>query len=249
MKRWFKFFRSFFLKLFIITIICILIRLFIFEIYYIPSSSMENTLKKGDYILVSKLHYGPRLPRNIMEIPIINIFANNFISDKRVKELTQSGKPYNRVKLFNTVKEGDVIVFNTPFYQTGFSVKRCFKAPSDTLSNFLNSKIRFSNQLFISSDSIGNILIPWKGMKNCNNIIVGKDFIHERGINDSLIEKFHFKYDYYYVLGDNANSSTDSRSWGLIQDDHIVGKAIYILFSKDEKKEKVRWSRMFKRIR
>lgn len=246
-KRWYKFFFSFLFKMIIITVICILFRLFVFEIYYIPSSSMESTLKKGDYILVSKLHYGPRLPRNIMEIPIINIFANSFISNKRKKELIQSEKPYHRINLFTNVKKDDVIVFNTPIYLSGFSVKRCSKVPSDTLSNFFNSKIRFSSKLFISSDSIGNIIIPWKGMQSFDNVILGKDYI-DRGANDSLIKDHLFKFDYFYVLGDNANFSTDSRSWGLIQDDHVVGKALCILFSKDEEKDKVRWSRIFKSI-
>ncbi len=178
-------FLSLFYKLLIITIISIVVKLFVFEVYYIPSSSMENTLKKGDYILVSKIHYGPRLPRNIMEIPIINIFAHTLLPSEKIRKLTLSDKPYKRVNLFSKVKKGDVIVFNTPFYQSGFSVKRCAKVPKNAL---------------------------------------------------------------YYMLGDNPKQSTDSRSWGLLQEDHIVGKAICVLYSKDDKKG-IRWPRIIKKIK
>lgn len=49
---------------------------------------------------------------------------------------------------------------------------------------------------------------------------------------DTLLTEYHFKHDYYFMLGDNVNYSYDSRNWGLLPDDFILGVGQFIWFSK-----------------
>ncbi len=90
---------------FIVILIAFVIRLFAFEIYYIPSSSMENTLYEGDVVLVSKLHYGTVLPETPEEIPLFRIIG------KGNSNITNKHLDYKRFWGFSEIRRGDVIVF------------------------------------------------------------------------------------------------------------------------------------------
>ncbi len=71
-------------------------------------------------------------------------------------------------------------------------------------------------------------------------------------INDEPTEKYTFDMDYYFMMGDNRHNSADSRFWGFVPEDHIVGKASIVLFSTDKEKKfpkNIRWGRMFNRIK
>lgn len=67
-------------------------------------------------------------------------------------------------------------------------------------------------------------------------------------LGDSVIRKYSFRQDYYFVAGDLAINSQDSRYWGLLPEEYIVGKAVRIWKSVDKGTDRVRWNRIFKRI-
>ncbi len=67
-------------------------------------------------------------------------------------------------------------------------------------------------------------------------------------INGEKATSYSFKQDYYFMMGDNRHNSADSRFWGFVPFDHIVGKAVFIWFSKDPETG-IRWSRLFSLVR
>jgi signal peptidase I len=68
-------------------------------------------------------------------------------------------------------------------------------------------------------------------------------------IDGELATTYTFEQDYYFMMGDNRHGSLDSRFWGFVPEDHIVGKASYIWFSVDPAKGGVRWNRIFSSIK
>jgi signal peptidase I len=75
----------------------------------------------------------------------------------------------------------------------------------------------------------------------------GKDIL----INGQKADSYTFKMNYYWMMGDNRHDSEDSRYWGFVPEDHIVGKALFIWMSLDENGSflnKIRWSRLFRGV-
>lgn len=119
-----------FLSLFFVGL-SILTRVFVLEIYRVPSSSMENALYPGDHIILSKLNYGPKLPRSPFEIPWVNLL---FYADKTASD--RSGTlwwTYHRWSGFSAIKHNDIVVFKRGDDESEFLVKRCIGVAGDTL--------------------------------------------------------------------------------------------------------------------
>lgn len=271
----------------IVVFVFILLRVFVFGSYKIPTDSMEPTIIPGDYILVNKLAYGAR---------IFDLF--DAIEGKKVKIKRMSG--------YSRIKNNDVLVFHIPHPNTWdkiemnmskYFIKRCIGIPGDTLrivngiyvinsdttKNYGNIKAekmlsRMSKEMLPNGvyhtfpwDStlnwnikdFGPLYIPRKGdriiLGRTNSLLYKKIIEWEKGYSLSLLQDtlrdnknplltYTFSHNYYFMGGDKVENSQDSRYWGLLPDDLIVGKASFIWKSKEPYSNKIRWKRVFKKI-
>ncbi|MFR9624121.1 MAG: signal peptidase I, partial [Rikenellaceae bacterium] len=81
-----------------------------------------------------------------------------------------------------------------------------------------------------------------------NDLRVDGDTIY---VNDQIAQEYTFKMNYYWMMGDNRHNSADSRFWGFVPEDHIVGKASFVWLSLDSEGSfpfNIRWDRIFKKI-
>ncbi|GHT59106.1 signal peptidase I [Bacteroidia bacterium] len=116
-----------------------------------------------------------------------------------------------------------------------------------------------------SRDNYGPLWIPQKGatisLDEKNLALYSHCIVNYEGntlqkngnqilINGKATDSYTFKYDYYFMMGDNRHNSRDSRSWGFVPEDHVVGKPILIWLSLDEDRGwfngKIRWNRIFR---
>jgi len=326
-------------------LIALFTKSFLFEIYNIPSQSMESTIVPGDYIFVNKLKYGPRLPLTPLAFP----FAHSEIPVLGQKSYSEKWTwPYTRLPGFSSVQKGDVVLFNYPLGIEPIDrrqnyIKRCMATPGDTLE-IVNGKVLVNGELLAfpedgqydyniitngkrldrewmgqwgvseggprrnlknhfkyalpekiidslkaqdyietieranldkgiippyakmfpndpvnfpwNRDNLGPIVLPSKGdsvLLNKNNIALYRKMLqlHEQvektketeGTQESVLAAFEemsekdtdslvlVQKDYYFMMGDNRHQSSDSRFWGFVPEDHIVGRASYVLFS------------------
>lgn len=158
------------------------IKLLAFDIYKIPSSSMENMLYPGDVIVVNKLQYGPKLPRSPFEIPWVNLaFYMNKDARARMKETWWD---YSRWNGTTTIKQGDVFVFNSTWNKDFILVKRCVGLPGDTL-RIKKGEIYTNSIVFNSPETVKN---------NCSFHIKNRKLLYK--IIDSIPIEGYINYDY-----------------------------------------------------
>lgn len=265
----------------------ILLRVFVFGSYKIPTDSMEPAIIPGDYVLVNKLAYGARL---------FDLFD------------AAEGKKVNirRAPGYTRVKNNDVVVFHIPHPNTWdkiemnmskYFIKRCIGIPGDTLriingfyvinsdttkkygnivaeqllscqsKDFLPDGVYhtfpWDNTLNWNIKDFGPLYIPRKGDKivldRTNSLLYKKIIEWEKGYpltfkndtlwdNDIPLSTHIFSHNYYFMGGDKVENSQDSRYWGLLPDDLIVGKTAFIWKSEEPYSGKIRWNRILKRI-
>jgi len=123
-----------------------------------------------------------------------------------------------------------------------------------------------SEQFTWTRDNFGPLWIPAKGATinlTTDNLILyervirnyeGQQLVIKNGvafINGKKADKYTFKMDYYWMMGDNRHNSADCRAWGFVPEDHIVGKPICVWLSLDKDRSlfdgKIRWNRFFKK--
>lgn len=317
----------------------IIVRTLFFDLFRIPTPSMEKNLLVGDYLFVSKLHYGTRLPLTL-GVP----FSSWNVPGIRF--------PYTRLPGFSEIERGDAIVFNYPPEEAPIDrkmhyIKRVIGMPGETVAvrdkvvqingeplplgtgmqqfwyvykndpryRLPSSRLRelgvsdvrptrdasvvrvlatrraieamnawpwiervepyiardeaFSALMYpagrgYTPDNYGPISVPAQGetvvLTDENWPIyqpiieryegratqkVGSDAFR---IDGERTTTYTFRQDYYFVMGDNRDNSEDSRFWGVVPEDHIVGKALFTYFSWDSESNLPRFSRIFRGI-
>jgi len=304
-------------------LIVLVLRAFLFEPFRIPTPSMEKTLLVGDFLFVSKLHYGARTP-NTVGIPFTGLYLPGL-------EL-----PQTRLPGFDDPDRGDVAVFNYPPERGPVErktpyIKRLVGMPGDTLvlldkvlyvngERFALAPTQEQNWIVTPSENVGiprarldevgaellgtipgtnRIVInappaaaeairAWsyvasvegysipEGRSNGPMFPAGAGFNRDNygpivvpaagqtvrltpetwptvediitryeghsaemlgngryRIDGDLAETYTFRQDYYFAMGDNRDNSQDSRFWGFVPHDHLVGKAVLVFFSLD----------------
>lgn len=208
-----------------VILVVFVLRSFIVEPFKIPSGSMLPTLQIGDFILVDKNTYGIRLP-------VLNV------------KVIERGSP----------QRGDVIVFRYPEDPSLDYIKRVVAVPGDTVAYQ-------DKQLTVNGQRIA--LAPLDDYLDTQRMIYLKQFRESLGpgghrllvdprdppIREDAglfsVHRENCRYNHagvickvpeghYFVLGDNRDNSRDSRYWGFVPDENIVGKAFFIWFNFSE---------------
>ena len=349
------------------TVVATLIQLYWFQMFVIPTGSMESTLMAGDYILVNKVSYGPRVPMTPLSFPFVHNTMP--LNDTKPSFSTAWERSYRRLAGTDQVKRGDVVVFNFPegdtvvmeqpamsYYELlrnddfGSTVEERREylkknytiavRPLDKKENYIKRCVAVAGDSLVVVDGV----VYTDGVKECAvatrqyiyaNGDTGRAIALERPIMDSEIAnyadqnpvkagklsegdrgmliphltvgevskwdldnfgpvwvpkagatieltpenmamygrciavyeqravkqqdgkvfidgkeatEYTFLMDYYFMMGDNRHESLDSRFWGFVPEDHIVGKAAFVWFSVDPNGGGIRWDRIFTRI-
>ena len=199
-------------------IIAIIIRSFIFQPFYIPSSSMEPTLLIGDRIFVSKYIYG----FSKHSFP----FSPNLFS-KRI--------------FYKKPQQGDPVVFKTPADNRTDYIKRLIGLPGDEIQ-FIEGDIFINNKKIIRNKIATNNLLRCGKISFEVNLYEetlpnGKKYIAAYNKAGTLQNTKQFKVpeNHFFFLGDNRDCSKDSRfsNVGYVNFVNLVGKAQIIFFSND----------------
>lgn len=206
----------------------IFFRAFFFDIKRLPSGAMSPSVLAGDFIITYRWPYGNYGAWGI------NIGGPN--------ELSEQEKP----------DYGDVITFKYPINPTVEYIKRIVGLPGD--------KISYKNKTLLVNGKEAKK--TYEGDYNYFQLQVSpvkaKTYKENNGKNSYRIQLLEmddptgpggFKEvtipdGQYFVLGDNRDRSNDSRFFGFLPEDHITGKVLYVFFSYDLVKKKVRWDRL-----
>ncbi len=198
------------------------VRGFIVEPFRIPSGSMLPTLEKGDMIIVNKMAYNWRVP----------VLDKVFVR-------------------FSSPKKGDVAVFRYPMDPTKDYIKRVVATPGDTIA-YINRELFINGEkmsqtyvapyLNIKQQSSGEPMVfETRNGEKPHQILLSnyqgrvmkpyQPFSQDQCQFDQVNFKCTVPEGYYFMMGDNRDNSSDSRIWGFVQEDAIIGKAFFIWFN------------------
>jgi len=207
--------RSFFPVLLIV----LLIRSFLAQPFYVPTGSLEPTVLPGDFVLVNQFAYGLRLP-------VTNT------------EIANTGRP----------TLGQLAVFHWPVDPSIDFVKRVAGLPGDHI--VYKDKVLTINGKEMSQVSLGSGIDYEPG----GNVDVEEKLEDLQGVKHKILlnpdmqnqEEFDriVPPGSYFMLGDNRDNSGDSRFWGFVPEENLVGKPIRVLLSWDKENYRIRWHRI-----
>jgi len=202
-----------------IFLIVLLLRSFLVEPFRIPSGSMMPTLLIGDFILVNKFTYGIRLP----------------VIDNKVVEI---GQP----------ERGDVMVFRFPEDPSIPFIKRVIGLPGDRIGYY--NKLLYINGKPIPERSDGSYVGVGAGRNMTGAEVFREQFeAKEHRVlvqpgRPTLEGEMVVPEGHYFVMGDNRDNSRDSRFWGTVPDDNLIGKAFLIWMNWDWAAGGIDWGRL-----
>jgi signal peptidase I len=187
-----------------VLLIVLVVRSFLIEPFQIPSGSMIPTLEVGDFILVNKYAYGLRLP----------------VSGTKIADVDEP-------------KRGDVMVFFPPNDDRYF-IKRVIGLPGDEIRFIDNNLYVNGNKMTqkpandegqkLSSGSTGNYRVMTEQLVEVNHLMRKHVNPGRYGRNfKTVVPEAH-----YFMVGDNRDNSHDSRAWGAVPEENIVGKAFAV---------------------
>ena len=197
-------------SLFPVLLIVLVFRSFLFEPFKIPSGSMIPTLLVGDFIVVNKFSYGVRLP-------VLN------------KKVINTGAP----------QRGDVVVFRYPEDPSVNFIKRAVGLPGDTITYrdkqlFINGEKVTKKRLghFESSDikcttPAADAALFNEQLGDINHMVLLHDRSRSRN-GQWIVPEGH-----YFMMGDNRDRSNDSRGWGFVPEENLLGRAVGIWLNFD----------------
>ncbi len=207
--------------LFPVILFVFVLRSFVIEPFRIPSGSMLPGLHIGDFILVNKFKYGIRLP-------VVN----------------------RKVIPLDSPERGDVIVFRYPQNPKLNFIKRVVGIPGDTLS-YIDKRLTINGEPVDTRDDgrYAYVQEKLKGTSASQRVETIDDDEHliildDQGFTRNL-EEVKVPAGHYFVMGDNRDHSNDSRYWGFVPEENVVGEAFFIWFSwKSASGGGVEWSRI-----
>ena len=222
-------------------IMLFLIMSFIVSAYRIPTGSMERTLRVGDMLLVNKFIYGFRTP-DWIGIPFTEIGFSI---------------PWGKTPLFKDVKQGDVVVFkhfDEQYDQWLYYVKRCIALSGQTIE-IKNKEVYVDGKRFgefYDTVEIDPMFEEGKAKERFTDLREIPKNYQQPGIFQNMGNRDNFgpltvPEGSYFMMGDNRDNSYDSRYWGFVEEDYIVGKPIMVYFSWDSEAplfKAIRWSRI-----
>jgi signal peptidase I len=184
-------------------VIAVFVITFVIQAFQIPSESMENTLLIGDYLLVDKLRYG-------------------------------GSQLWDNILPYRAVRRGDIVVFHYPVHPSEHFVKRVVGVPGDRI-HLVNRRVyvngaplaepyvRYSSVVHdVFRDEFPRTDIPVPGLEGgwwlqMRKLVEDSELIIPEGN--------------YFVLGDNRDESLDSRYWGFVPRENIIGRPLLIYWS------------------
>ncbi|MCC5811955.1 MAG: signal peptidase I [Ectothiorhodospiraceae bacterium] len=206
-------------SLFPVLLVVLLVRSFVVEPFRIPSGSMIPTLLVGDFILVNKSSYGVRLPVTNQQI-----FGN--------------GEP----------RRGDLAVFKYPRNPRQDYIKRVIGLPGDHIA--FRDKV-----LYVNGEAVPQVELSeyTEGREGGGRMLqetmddLEYQILHYpgRSVRDA---QYTVPEGHYFMVGDNRDRSADSRLWGFVSEDLLVGRAFLIWMSWDGENNRINWSRIGERI-
>ncbi|MFQ5630372.1 MAG: signal peptidase I [bacterium] len=216
--------------------IALVLRVSVVQAYHVPTGSMKDTILAGDYLLVNKFIYGVRTPD---EIPFVNLHI-----------------PHLRLPAFKEPQPGEIVVFKFPPDPSQNYVKRCIAVAGQTVEvrnglAYIDDKPEGKSELIgkvWDAEESGYLLSYRITREDDQNYIIrhySNHNVETENMAPVVVPEGHL-----FMMGDNRDNSYDSRSWGFVPRDNILGEAIVVYWSSIanlplyDVLNKIRWGRI-----